>query len=607
MQIAKFYKKHENKILALLAVICMGIFVGWSFDYFYQANDDVYIKNLLSGVYTGTPESHNIQMHFPISLLLSLLYRIAGKLPVYGLFLCICHYGSLYLILERSLQRIKTLPGKVCVALLESLLATALLLPELVFTQYTVTCTMLAGAAAFRFYTTEDSLPFAAFLKANILNIVLVILAFWVRSEMLLLVLPLICVTGFYKWTSQSPVFTKENAKKYLAVFGLILAGIGLSQMLHMLAYSGEDWKTFNRFFNDRTELYDYQFIPSYEEHQEFYDRISLEACEQELLENYNFGLDEDIDSTVLAATAAYAKELKASQHSFGEQFKAAFSDYRYKLFHESDYPWNVAVLALYALLFLLAWKNRKYAYIWKVPLLAFVRSGLWMYIMMGNRYPDRITHSLYFMELVVLGAMVLEQCRTEQEQGTKKEGLLQKWQAYSFTILTAAVLFMVGLQVLPDSTEKVRAESRQREYANREIQALDAYCRKNVENFYFVDVYSAVSCTDYVMSEGAIEYSEKAFAHVDNRVANYDLMGGWVSKSPASDKKYARFGISSIEQGILDRDNVYVIIKTEESMDWLVNYYAQKRSLAVEAELTDTIQVEQKPVYTVYKITAKE
>ena len=65
MKAAKFCKKHENLLLTAAVLFCMLVFIGIRFDYFYQANDDVYIKNLLSGVYTGAPESHNIQMHYP--------------------------------------------------------------------------------------------------------------------------------------------------------------------------------------------------------------------------------------------------------------------------------------------------------------------------------------------------------------------------------------------------------------------------------------------------------------------------------------------------------------------------------------------------------------
>lgn len=612
MQIVNFYKKHENFILALTATLCMMLFVGVKFDYYYQANDDVYIKNILSGIYTGTPESHNIQMHYPVSLLLSLLYRIAGNLPVYGLFLCACHYGAGFLILSRAAKLMEKTSGKVFIVAFLSVLFTGLLLPELVFMQYTVTCTMLAGAAAFRFYTTPEGLGVREFARANAGNVLLVLLAFLVRSEMLLLVLPLICVTGLFKWFSSRPFFTKENAARYFGVFGLILLGLALGQLAHSLAYGSGEWRSFQQFFNARTELYDYQFIPSYEENQEFYEGLGLSEAEQVLLENYNFGLDEEITTAVLADTAAYAKEIKGDELPFAEHFKQALSDYRYKLTHETDYPWNILVLAAYALLILLAWKNKSYSYIWKLPFLFFVRTGLWMYIIMGNRYPDRITHSLYFMEFLVLGVLLLEQCRTEREQAWKRfakaPALIRSWQSASFTILTVLVLGILGVQSFLVHAERVGEECARRDYANREIEALDVYCRKNQENFYFVDVYSAVSCTDYVMSTEAIEYSEKAFYKVDHSTANYDLMGGWVVKSPLTVKKLQKFGmeaeggVSAMEQGLLDRKQVYVIIKTENPADWLKAYFAAKRNVEIEVDAVDTICVGEHAVYTVYQ-----
>lgn len=613
MQIAKFYKKHENCILALAAVVCMMLFVGLKFDYYYQANDDIYIKNILSGAYTGTPESHNIQMHYIISLLISLMYRIAGGLPVYGLFLCACHYGAGYLIFERSARLMTKTWSKISVVVLESVVFTGILLSELVFMQYTVTCTLLAAAAAFRFYTTDRELPVKEFVKANISNVLLVTLAFLVRSEMLLLLLPLICTAGLFKWFTHKPVFTKVNATKYLSVIGLILAGIGVGQATHMLAYSNEEWTAFTEFFDERTELYDYQFIPVYEGNEDFYNQIGLLESEQELLVNYNFGLDEDITADTLRDTADYAVTLKGAGISFTERLKNAIFDYRYKLTHEVDYPWNVMVLAGYALLIILAWKNRSYGYIWKVPFLFAIRTGLWLYIIMGNRYPARITHSLYFMELVILATLVFEECLKEYAQGqvkfTAASGVIRAWQSCSFTILVFVAYIILGMFSFSHHSELVSAELEQRDYANREMVALENYCKEHYDNFYFVDVYSAVSCTDYVMSDGAIEYSEKAFENVDNSLDNYDLMGGWVVKSPLTVKKLENYGMeaidgnSAMERGLVDSENVYVIIKTEKSMDWLVDYYAQKAGMQVDVKAVDEIELDGKLLFTVYEV----
>lgn len=613
MQIAKFYKKHENCILALSAVLCMMLFVGLKFDYYYQANDDIYIKNILSGAYTGTPESHNIQMHYIISLLISLMYRIAGGLPVYGLFLCTCHYGAGFLIFERSAGLMAKTWSKVLIVVLEATVFTGLLLPELVFMQYTVTCTLLAAAAAFRFYTTDKELPAKEFVKANISNILLVTLAFLVRSEMLLLLLPLICTAGLFKWFTHKPVFAKVNAVKYLSVIGLILAGICVGQATHMLAYSSEEWTAFTEFFDERTELYDYQFVPMYEGNEEFYNQIGLLGSEQELLVNYNFGLDEDITADTLRKTADYAVTLKGAGLSFAERLKNAAFDYKYKLTHEVDYPWNVMVLVGYALLIILAWKNKSYGYIWKVPFIFAIRTGLWMYIIMGNRYPARITHSLYFMELVILAALIFEECRKEYAKGQVKfaesSNVVRAWQSCSFTILVFVACGILGMFGFSHHSELVSEEMEQRDYANREMDAITDYCKEHYDNFYFVDVYSAVSCTDFVVSDLAIEYSEKAFEGVDNSLDNYDLMGGWVVKSPLTGKKLKNYGMeaadgsSAMERGLVDSENVYVIIKTEKTMDWLVDYYAQKAGMQVSVTPVEEIGLDGKPLFTVYQV----
>ena len=52
----QFLKKHENCILSLaMALILAGILAA-RFDFYYDLNDDVLIKDILSGVYSGTPD-----------------------------------------------------------------------------------------------------------------------------------------------------------------------------------------------------------------------------------------------------------------------------------------------------------------------------------------------------------------------------------------------------------------------------------------------------------------------------------------------------------------------------------------------------------------------
>ena len=146
----------------------LAVFTGLKFDYFYDLNDDVLMKDILAGVYTGTPEGHNIQMLWPVSAFISLFYRAAGNVPWYGVFLCVCHYGIFFLIIKRSLGFVVTLPGKLLVVLVESAVFTGLFLEHLVFAQYTVTCTLLGAGAAFWFYTTDIELGPKKFIMKNI-------------------------------------------------------------------------------------------------------------------------------------------------------------------------------------------------------------------------------------------------------------------------------------------------------------------------------------------------------------------------------------------------------------------------------------------------------
>ena len=37
------------------------------------------------------------------------------------------------------------------------------------------------------------------------------------------MLLPLICVAGMYRWSLEQEIFTRDNAVKYLAVFGGLL------------------------------------------------------------------------------------------------------------------------------------------------------------------------------------------------------------------------------------------------------------------------------------------------------------------------------------------------------------------------------------------------
>lgn len=572
-----FARKNENLIISIAVTLIMVTVIGICFDYYYQANDDITIKNILSGVYTGTPESRNIQMHYPMSLLISLLYRVGRGIPWYGLLLCTAHFFSFGYIAYNTCKVINKTWLKTIVATVEVALFTSAMLYEIVFTQYTVTVGIIAAAGMFGIYLSDRTLEPKEFIKRNIPNFILVFVAFITRSEMLLLMMPYICLAGLFKWTDTDKTngekaFDKKSLIKYFGAFAIILVSLGVGQLIHTVAYMNPEWKEFVRFFDNRTELYDYQFVPSYEGNEAFYDSINLKKEEVTLLENYNFGIDSDITADTLKQVADYAKSLKGDNSSLITRMKAAIPDYKYILRYgqENDvYGRNLRELYLVGMLMLvlLIIKNNELLRIWQPALLFIVRSGLWLYMISTGRYPARITHSLYFIELVLIIGMIIYQAKKERQKRFPMA-----------TVLTIMLFALFCVSVFAINYQRVQQESIQRDKANEEKDTLHEYCKAHPENYYFVDVYSFCSSMD-----DHVEYSEKIFENVDNTINNYDYLGGWIMNSPHTWDKLSDYGIEKekdeIEKSITDKKNIYVIVRDDRDTDWINNYYLAKRN----------------------------
>ena len=576
MACKSFLKKKENCILTLLFLGILLLVSAIRYDYYFDLNDDVLMKDILAGVYTGDPEGHNIQMLWLISALISVFYRVVRVLPWYGMFLCFCHFLSIGLIVHRSLllteqmeafgKRIWRLKG--FLFLTELFFVLSFLMPHLVCAQYTVTCSMLAAAAAFLFLTTDITLPAGAFIRRNIGTVLLVFLAYLIRSEMLLLLLPLICAAGVIKWSMEKKIFTREHMIKYLSVIGLILLSVGIGQGTHKIAYGSSEWQKFNEFFDNRTELYDFQILPEYEANKEFYESIGLTEMERELLANYNFGLDEEIDEDLVLKVADYAASIRQAERPFQQNLLDSLkSDYRRMCYgpshNESDYPWNYMVILAYVAVLVLSLMDREKKLPARIGFAALrlgflfaVRMTLWLWLIMRDRVPVRISHSMYFMELCILFAFgLILWIKMAADDRSRKTG------SVAGVICLAAVL-LCSVMALPFTIRSLDLDTQAKAERNLPYQELYQYLRQQSDDFYFIDVYSSVG------------YTEKMFVDVDNSLANYDIMGGWACKSPLQRKKLAAFGISNMEEALLTQDNVYYVQEKGADTRWLIRYY---------------------------------
>lgn len=578
---SKKIRIYENWILPLFIVGISAVMMGVCFDFYFDLNDDTMMRDIMSGVYSGAPDGHNMQTLYPLGALIALCYRISGSFPWYGAFLFLCQFGCFYAVGVRLCALAdaagggsgtrRRFAGKLFCLLGLSLFQWGIWLTHIVNVQYTITCGMLAATAIFLFLTDRDILPLLLFL-----------LSFQLRSEMALLVLPFLGLAGAFRWWEDRPVLTGKNLKKYGALFLLLLAGMGLSLGADALAYGGE-WKAFRQFFDDRTTIYDfYREVVTEDGFDADLDELGASFGVRILLENYNFGLDERIDTQMLSDIAVYAKERVGGARDWGAIFRDSLFRYRYRSFHGDDAPYNLMVMLGYAANIIAAvilYKRELRKLLGmavQLFLIVLVRSGLWMFILMRGRDPERITHPLYLVEFCLLAGMFL---RCLQQDGaffaesavkTAPDALGSVFSAaFRYLLSGAAVtLCLLSAVSLIKNVPAVQADQVRRQEVNRDWEAIDVYCRAHPDTFYFEDVYSTVA------------FSGKLLECRDNAPANYDIAGGWMCKSPLYRKKLALFGIENAADALAEGRADFIMSDGEaeqRGLTWLAVPYAEK------------------------------
>lgn len=609
------YDNYENYILPLLVLAVNVLLMGICFDFYYDLNDDTMMLDIMSGAYSGTPDGHNMQTLYPLGALIALCYRISGRIPWYGLFLCSCQFGCFYLagvrlcaLTERqgglfgkvgaggrgisvSFLRIK----KLSLLLAESLFLWGVCLSHMVQIQYTVTSAMLSATAIFLFSTSPDTDGAGRFLVRNVPAMALAVLAYQLRSEMLLLTFPYIGLAGLYRLTGEKKIFVKDNLIKYGGVLGFILVGMLGSAAADRAAYGGEAWQDFRRFFEARTTVYDfYPELITEERYEAALTDLGVAPYQQALLRNYNYGLEDTIDTGLLEKMADYATGTLRPAKDWGGIVKEQVYRYCYRTVRGGDAPYSTFLLALYGVILAAGCYGLKRSgvrlserigFLWQMLLLAAGRTAIWLFILLRGRDPERITHSLYLVEFALLAALAM---RTFSA-AVKESG------ARAVRGILLLVLGLLAAGALPGNLSALRAQQEAREDANGDGLAIDEYCRAHRENFYFEDVYSTVGFSRKIFGNGyGVGY------------ANYDILGGWMCGSPLYREKIGRYGVNSAGQALLEQDRAYLILSDTEAAQqgfgWIEDCYAAQ-GISVTVREVDRIG----EAYAVYQILSRK
>lgn len=586
----------SNSIITGLMTAAFAVVMGLLYSYWFDLNDDVMMKDILSGVFTGKPEGHNIQMLYPISFLLSRVYMIFRSIDCYGIYLILCQYLSLFVmlryfagvpvdvILKRLGNKASGIAG-FCIRIVCHLIVLIMFLTvvagHFVIIQYTFTVAMMCCAAAVLYYERKD-----------VWGTVFIAFSFLTRSEMTLLMLPFVLLIFYYRYTDKG-LTDKKNIKETAIPVVAIIAVLIVSELLHFAGYASEDWREFNSFFDSRTLVYDYYQIPAYEENKDFYDSINFKQSEYELLMNYNFGIDDNIDADKMAEIAAYGKELSKNE-SLISKISRNLPLYSYRFYKigmpvsyeypQTDSPWNILTILMYLICFVMfvLYERNRLSGIPKVLAASFCRLAplfvgrtmIWLYIMIGGRDPIRITHSLYLIEITILVILSEEMLRrvvsyslTAEEMDDWGRTVREVLHIYAGFCLVS--FFALCFKYLPLNLRIIDTECKGRTEYNKVYDELEDYCQNNSDKFFFVDVYTSVAYADT-----GYTYSQKMFDK-SNEGSNMTLMGGWASKSPIEKQELSYFGLNeSLGEAVLDEKS-YIVTDKDSDLEWMKTYYS--------------------------------
>ena len=534
----------------------------------YSTNDDRMIAELVSGQFTGTPESYGIQMTFCFTWFLSKLYEITRALNWYGIVLIAVQMFSFGAILYRIQSFSEKWPGKLVLMIMAIGAFVGIWLKVYVQLTYTTTAAFVGMAAIFWYATSETDWK-------NILMVgILANIAFCIRPNIFYMLIP---ATGLvYLWK----LIGKKDLKKLtLGAPFMILAVTAVLFVINAAAYSKEGWKEFRDFFDVRTNVYDYYDLLPYEEDPELYEPYGISEEEFNMMRVYDYTVLGDLPKEFFPEYLEAVKELEKEQ---GITFVTKSVD-AVKTFVKdvlgNAYGIENALLFVAAviLLILLIWK-KNYPLAIYLAVQSAAMCVLWLYFTYWGRAIERIqmTMSLIFLAVILHVLFEMRDMHLYREEETGKisgTGMAALALGCGALILIAAGKF-----------GHFRTDNIAKTYWYNDVQTIKEYCANDPDRLYYMDIATMTEL-----------YGKCTIKNTEPDYINYISLGDWTAYCPHYEEKLKNHGVENVAESITD-DNTYVIM--------LHNYQLKcmKEYLNVEEEWVETIFGANETAYAVYQ-----
>lgn len=509
----------------ILSVVVMAIMILCP-PVFYL-NDDVTMRSILSGAYTGSPNGHAAYMKYPLTGVLAFLYSVAGFVPWMELFFGICILMCMWFF-----------AGCFTSSLKGYILAVALYIPFVLYMHYTLVAALLAATAILLLVKGDKG------GKAW----VLLLLAYLIRSQIGLLSLPFVACAWIWRSVSVSGKERKTDAVYILKWCAGWIGAVLCCSLLHSICYSAPEWKEYLAYNDSRTLLYDYTDFLSVSTYQDNCEDYGMTDMEYTILYHYNNMLDSSIDAERMEEIADKVSAGMKSEEGIIASLKNSIRQYISQIRYNDapyNYIWAIAVLVLVWCCVL----SRRWIYLSIVGVLELGRSAVWIYFIREGRFPERVSQSLYLLEIMLLIGMLIS-----------LSGRLQ-WSEKRKNILSWALAVLLILACV----SRLRTTLAEIEYRNDVQQGwkiLKEYCAEQPETLFLADVFSVV------------QYAENQYTRDSE---NIKLLGGWLSTSPLTQEVFDEIGTADAAEALYAGDGVKLLIRKDKDVSWMETYLQER------------------------------
>ncbi len=600
---------------ALLVTLLVATLVMITVSPVYVTNDDMAMRRIASGRYTGTPDAHLVFILYPLGLLISGLYRLDNSWDWYGIVQISLHFGCFLLLFYRLLSRMRRFWSASLAGGLFLLSFWLIWLPHIVFLQFTVTAAILAGTAIIWQATLPDKGGGWLHFGRSAITLLLVLLSLNLRFRMFLAALPFVALIigqqimsrpGRARAQPAAPargnLWRVLNSRKLLLPFAIVL-GLGLSWLANNLAYRSPEWQTYQAYNVSRSMIYDYYYFPEYNAHEAFYQSIGVSRESYQAFLTYTLVLEPEPNTAQFTAIARKSRQIMVESLGWSGVLGQSLRFMTERWLDPSFLALSVPVSLCYLVYLGLQIRRRQ-----RIGILAAVGFGLihlaeWFYLAFNGRLPDRVAWGLFLIEAMTLIALLLAEnpfilatrtmnapypaavpaVRPAINQATHAAGegtdnglsgpekpvdrprqtvwrriRTVLFQSRTLALLLVLLLFIFQAGQRPDLTDELADYYQE----DRIWSDLKSAMLAEPGDFYFLTI-------SYISS-----YAEAFHWRTDNQYEPFIYLGGWSSFSPHYAAKLAVAGLRDCTSAILGGAGVYVVSMQDVPIDYLLDYF---------------------------------